>query len=138
MGPAERAPRVGNVRQSSPGFFAMRLNRGPSLCVYVAQISAVLLASCRQAGHGLYERLCFSGTPASPLTERGVPATSDWLVVPRQMVSQIGKRLLRIVRLMLTVHAMPPTGDNALAGSARQAGAAIVNIVLAVLSLEHG
>jgi hypothetical protein len=96
----------------------MRLSRIQSLCVYVGQISAIFL-QVPSGRDGLYKRLCFSGTPASPLTEHDAHATSYWPVVARQMVFHIGRRLLRIARLMLTVHAMTSTGGNPLAGTAR-------------------
>ncbi len=73
MGPAERAPREWNV---PPAVLARLLYTQEAPLRIIAQISIILLASCRQAGHGLYQRLCFSGTPASPPTERDVPATS--------------------------------------------------------------
>src|ERR1700737_4918313 len=89
----------------------MGLHQGPSVYVFFAQISAVLLASCRQTRHGGNQWLCCSGT-AYRHTHRARSACAKkecyWLVVPCQMVSQIGKRFLRIVRLLFRAHAVPP------------------------------
>ena len=118
------------------GLFAIRLNRGPSLCVFDRPDQRH--PSCKlPSGRAQRVLAAVFFRPPSRRPDRARSARakkeSYWLVVPRQMVSQIGKRLLRVVRLLFPVHAVPSMDDDALAETKRPADTAIVNIVLAVV-----
>lgn len=87
----------------------MRLDRGPRLCVFVAQIRAILFASGRKASHSWDQRLCLSrisSRHSDRARSAGTKKEGYRLIVTSQMVPQIGKRLLRVVSRLRPVHAV--------------------------------